>query len=146
MNREVARKRPAHVINAQPITFKGYAPLPRREVMECGAYEKEALVKTVHAMAKRGEIGPRPMIWQTPHGWAVEVTRLKNAPRVPVWVWKWCLALGLVLILLAAIAYVLILVLPMVTAMLPALIIGLALFLILGGGSVTVIQKVTVRR
>jgi hypothetical protein len=81
MDRELARKRPATVLNVQTERVPDLKTLPRRDVLEGTFHEKRALMAKVHKMARAGEIGTTYRIRETERGWRVEVIRLREHGR-----------------------------------------------------------------
>jgi hypothetical protein len=81
MDRELARKQPAQIINATTERVPDIKRLPRTEVMECPFHERQILVAQVHKLARRGEVAATYRIRSTERGWAVQVTRLREPGR-----------------------------------------------------------------
>jgi hypothetical protein len=81
MDRELARKRPAIVLNVQTERVPDLKTLPRRDYLEGTFHEKRALMVKVHKMARAGEIGTTYRVRETERGWRVEVIRLREHGR-----------------------------------------------------------------
>jgi hypothetical protein len=147
MHGELARKQPAQVIDSRP----ALVDYPRAERWSVGPYAKVELAKEVHRMASRGEIARGYVIRQIRGGWVAEYTRLKPGP--PAWRKPLLIgvsAAGALLGLLWLIVWIVKAVLAAIVAAAPTLAMGLVILLIVsvlaGGGAITVIQKVTIRR
>lgn len=144
MNRELARKRPADVVNHLP----GPA-LPRHETL-VRPTKREALAE-LKTLARRHEIGSAYLLKQAADGqWALAYSRIKepSARRV-----NWLKVVGL-LMFGAGAAWLLVLAVKALTvalaALVPILIVIGAVVVVaaLAGGSSTieVLQKVTIKR
>lgn len=141
MDRELARRKPANIVVA--------GHLPRTEILQAGPYQKAELMRQIHRMARRGEIGSTSTLKQTSYGWQVSIVRIKEPPRVPSWVWKVMAGVILVVALIAALAWALRVIFLAIASALPlALGVGALLLLasLLSGGTVTVNQIVKIRR
>lgn len=151
MERELARKRPATLVHTNVVPPKADAlTLPRRDVLVAPLHRKQDLLRDVHRMVRRGEIGHTYKIRETPHGWAVAIVRIRERPRFPAWIWKASLAGTLALGFLAALAWVVKVLVAALLALLPvalgALVILAVLALLSGGGAITVTQIVKIKR
>lgn len=151
MDRELARKQPATIVQSQ----EPAPEYPRTVILQRPFHERGQLIKEVHQMARRGEIGAAYQIRETRHGWAVKVIQIR--PRAS-WVRRHAGVLSLAgvgMVMLGGMIYVLILALQALAAALVGLlpfalvvlaILALTTFLSALGGSVNVIQKVTIKR
>jgi hypothetical protein len=149
MKDELARKRPAQIIHAEPLT------LPRTEVLPpVGLHQKADLMRRLRTMVDRGEIGPTYAVERTRTGWAVKVVRIKEGPnwwqrnglRASLW------AAGLLGFLTAAVILVRMLVtalaalLPIAVGLVLLMLVVAGLSMLSGGGSVEVLQRVRIKR
>ncbi len=79
MDKELARLKPANAPTAERVP--DLPRLPRTEILEQTFHQRQALVKQVHQMARRGEISPTYRLQPTDRGWAVKVVRLREPGR-----------------------------------------------------------------
>jgi hypothetical protein len=79
MDRELARKQPAQIVATTARVAAEVPTLPRRETLERTFHQRADLVKEVHKLAKRGQIGTTYKIRQVPSGgWRAEVIRIRE--------------------------------------------------------------------
>ena len=143
---ELARKRPAQVV--VPGT------LPRTEILTAGLHDKQALMRQVHAMASRGEIGHAYALERVRTGWAVKVVRIAERPswwsrnglRASLWSTAGLAFLAATAYVLRLLALALAAVLPLLAGAAVLLVIVGAVVMVSRGSSVEVTQRVTVRR
>lgn len=156
MDSELTRRLPANAMVPAARSVAGGRNLPRLEWIE--HRDRDALELLVEQLARRGEIGKHYRLRWDGRWWQAEVQRIKERRRrlrMPRWGWIWLTAGGCA----TAVATVFWLVVELLqaawaaataaaSALGPLLLLGLVLLLLasLSGGTVTVLQKVTIRR
>jgi hypothetical protein len=143
MNRELARKSPAHIVNRLP----GPA-LPRHETIV--RRTKDEVLAELKILARKREIGSTYALERAGQVWALKVTRIKEPGRR--W-WPWWkvaaflagfVSLGWLLVLvLKALAVALATALPLLIGAAVLMAVAAALG---GGSTIEVLQKVTIKR
>jgi hypothetical protein len=125
--------------------------LPRTEIMTATAHQKTILLTEVHAMVRRGELGPTYDLRWTGKQWAVKVVRIAERPswwsrnglRLSVWSVAGVGLLAAVLVLVRA-------VLVLLAGALPFLVGGAFLFAVVGKLAgprvISIVQRVDIRR
>lgn len=150
MDRELARKRPAQIVATTARVPLDVPTLPRRETLTRTFHQRQDLMREVHRLARRGEIGTTYRTREIPGGWAAEVIRIKEPGRrwgKPL-AWLVGVALGL-----AAAAWLLVLAAQALVALLPYLIGGAVALAVLaaivakafGGGGISISQSVNIK-
>lgn len=149
MDRELARKQPAQIVSTTARVPMDVRTLPRRETLTRTFHQKQDLMREVHRLARRGEIGTTYRTREIPGGWAVEVIRIKEPGRR--WgrpaAWLVGVALGL-----AAAAWLLVLAAQALVGLLPYLIGGAVVLVVLAviarvviGGGISISQSVNIK-
>jgi hypothetical protein len=146
MNRELAGKRSVQILHTEP--------LPRTEILHAGLHQKADLMRRLHTMADRGEIGHAYAVERIRSGWVVKVVRIKEEPnwwqrnglRATLWAAGSLGFLTAAVILLRMLVTALAVLLPVAVGLVLLMLAVAALSAFSGGGSVEVLQRVRIKR
>jgi hypothetical protein len=149
MDQELARKRPAQIVATTARVSADIKTLPRREVITRTFHQKQELVKEVHRLARRGEIGTTYRTTLDHGMWRAEVIRIREPGRrwgKPLAWLGGSLAGAVALLWLAALA------LQALAAVLPYVIGGMIVVVVLAvaakivaGGGISISQSVNIK-